>query len=260
MRSSKTTKPANGKPANRKQEARSLPATGQRNVTRTLAQASQSALQRSIKGEDMHRLDLARRLHKDVAGNLVACTALSEMVRHQLGTPGSQPAAAASTLALIDKALRDTLHIVRVLTEEQFPPVLTAFGMSAALQQFVKQTVGGFTGALILHVDEDQLKLDPFGRLNLFRLLQTMIRRCVCDARASVVEVSFVALDGQIECTIDHDGEMDLWSPTADTDELAVIEARCALLGGTFHTTASPTGNAPRVTLSIPRSANGADI
>ncbi|MDB6118290.1 MAG: sensor histidine kinase [Verrucomicrobiaceae bacterium] len=224
----------------------------------TTAEAAQSALQRSIEGEDLHRLDLARRLHKDVAGNLVACTAMSEMVRHQLG-PDSKPAAVASTLALIDKALRDTLQIVRELTEEQFPPVLTAFGMSAALQQFVKQMVGGFTGALILHLDEDELKLDPVRRLHLFRLLQTMIRRCVCDARAGVVEVSFVSVNGDIECMIDHDGETDLWSPATDAEELAFIQARCALLGGTLCYVSSPTGGTSRVTLSIPRSNSGTD-
>ena len=260
MPPSKSTKPAGSKPSSRKPEVNLLPQARLRGPAQTLAQASQIALQSSLKGEDLHRLDLARRLHKDVAGNLVACTALSEMVRHQLATPDAQAANAASTLALIDKALRDTLHIVRELTEEQLPPVLTAFGMSAALQQFVKQTVGGFTGALILHVDEDELKLDPVRRLNLFRLLQTMIRRCVCDARASMVEVSFVSINGRIECTIDHDGEADLWSASADVEELAVIEARCSLLGCAFHTTPSPTGNTPRVTLSIPRPANGADI
>ncbi len=250
---SKATQPNGNKPASRKQEAKRLSSEGPQGP----AQATLAALQKNLQGEDLHRLDLARRLHKDVAGNLVACTALSEMVRHQLGTTAAQEAGAAATLALIDKALRDTLQIVRELTEEQLPPVLTAFGMSAALQQFVKQTVGGFTGALILHVDEDELKLDPVRRLNLFRLLQTMIRRCVCDARASVVEVSFVSLNGRIECTIDHDGETNLWSASADAEELAVIEARCCLLGCAFQTASSPTGNTSRVTLSIPRSANG---
>ena len=251
-RSRKTTAVAGGGPSRRKAPSKKLLGT-----VPTTAEAAQRALQRSIEGEDLHRLDLARRLHRDVAGNLVACTAMSEMVRHQLGA-ASTPAGTA-TLALIDKALRDTLQMVRVLTEEQFPPVLTAFGMSAALQQFVKQMVGGFTGALILHVDEDELKLDPVRRLNLFRLLQTMIRRCVCDARAGVVEVSFVSLNGQIECTIDHDGETDLWSPATDAEELALIDARCALLGCSFRTLSSPTGTTPRVTLSIPRSTPGAD-
>lgn len=263
MPSKKNTKSAGRKLAGHKQDTHGVASAGPHRVVQSTAQASQTALRCSIEGDDMHRLDLARRLHKDVAGNLVACTALSEMIRHQLAAPAPQPAVAAATLALVDKALRDTLHIVRTLTEEQLPPVLTTFGMSAALQQFVKQTVGGFTGALILHVDEDELKLDPARRLNLFRLLQTMIRRCVCDARASVVEVSFVALNGQIECTIDHDGEADLWSAPNDADdagELAVIEARCTLLGCAFRTTPSPTGNSPRVTLSIPRSPGVADI
>ena len=238
MRSSKTAKP-NGQKS-------SKPDPDARNRSPSLHdEAVQNALQQALRDEDLHRLDLARRLHKDVAGNLVGCTALSEMIRHQLSAMAGASEGVASTLARIDNALRDTLQVVRALTEEQFPPLLMAFGLSTALQQFVKHMVGGFTGALILHVDEDELKLDAPRRLNLFRLLQIMIRRCVCDARASVVEVRFAAIDGHIECTIDHDGDANLWSASAEAAELALIEARCALLGGAFCLTPSPTGSPP---------------
>ena len=252
MRSPKKAKPNGRNPSPLDPDARSR--SSSLNV-----EAVQNALQQTLRGEDLHRLDLARRLHKDVAGNLVGCTALSEMIRHQLGAMAVEPEGIASTLARIDNALRDTLQVVRTLTEEQFPPLLMAFGLSTALQQFVKHMVGSFTGALILHVDEDELKLDADRRLNLFKLLQIMIRRCVCDARASVVEVRFAAIDGQIECTIDHDGDANLWSASAEASELALIEARCALLGGSFCLTPSPTGSTPRVTLSVPRFASLAD-
>ncbi len=217
--------------------------------------AAAAALQKSVQEADQHRLDMARRLHRDVAGNLVACSALSEMLRGQLAVLDGQAAEAGAALARIDAAIHDALRIVRTLTEEQFPPVLTAFGLNAALQQFVKTTVGSFSGALILNVDEEDLGLDPARRLNLFRVLQMMIRRCVCDARATVVEVNCVASPHHVECSIDYDGDPTLWSAAARADELALIKARCGLLGCEFRSTPSPAGNAPRVTLIVPRTA-----
>lgn len=210
------------------------------------------ALQRSLENEDLHRLDLARRLHRDVAGNLVACNAVSEMIRHQLAQGGS--AGITTMLAGIDTALRQTLQVVRELTEEQLPPVLTAFGLGAALQQLVKQIGGGFSGSLVLHVNEEELGLDPVRRLCLFRVLQLMIRRCVCDARATRIEVTCLATPGQVECSIDHDGDADPWAGTDGNGELATIKARCALLQGTFHITRSPVGTGLHTRLLVPRS------
>jgi signal transduction histidine kinase len=221
-------------------------------------EATLAALQRSLQEADQHRLDMARRLHRDVAGNLVACSALSEMVRSQLGAANGNAADMAATLGRIDAAVRDALQVVRSLTEEQFPPVLTAFGLNAALQQFVKTTVGGFSCALILNVDEDELGLEPARRLNLFRILQVMIRRCMCDSRATVVEVNCVASPRHIDCTIDYDGDPELWSAAARADEIALIRARCRLLGCEFRTSPSPTGGAPRVTLLVPDAARPA--
>src|SRR3569623_1902404 len=61
-------------------------------------EATLAALQRSLHAADQRRLDMARRLHRDVAGNLVACSALSEMVRSQLGAANGNAADMAATL------------------------------------------------------------------------------------------------------------------------------------------------------------------
>ncbi len=220
-------------------------------------QLADGALLRSLSKEDLHRLELARRLHKDVAGNLVACTAVTEMIRHQLAAGGVQPADIAAKLASIDAALRQTLQIVRELTEEQVPPVLTAFGLTAALQQFVKQAGAGFSGSLILHIKDEDLVLDPASRLNLFRILQTLIRRCICDARATCVEVACLAGRDGIEFAIDHNGSVNVWAGSDQDDELALIIARCTLLGATLHLSPSAAaGGLPtRLLLSLPAPA-----
>ncbi len=215
------------------------------------AQPFADALRNALQETDTHRLDLARRLHGNVAGNLVACTAVIEMIRHQLAHAGGQPGIA-GMLTGIDSTLRQTLQFVRELNEEQLPPVLTAFGLGAALQQFVKQVGGGFSGSLVLHLKEEELGLDHLRRLHLFRVLQMILTRIVCHARATWVEVTCAGARGGLECTIDHDGDTSLWTDAGARSELATITARCALLGCALHLAPSPTGTGQRMRLHVP--------
>ena len=174
------------------------------------------------------------------------------MVRNYTGSAGSLPAKITSTLAQIDTALRDTLQMVRDLTEDQFPPVLTAFGLGIALQQLIRNLAPGFNGAFMLHLGEGELALDPARRLNLFRILQIILQRCVTHARATVIEVTCAPSNGHIECVIDHDGKAELWAYDQGNDELPVLQARVTLLGCTFRTTNSPTNHNPRIELLVP--------
>ena len=211
-----------------------------------------NALQIALQAEDAHRLDLAKRLHRDVAGNLVACTALSEMVKSMKGSQDTLPPSIVTTLSRIDSALRDTLQLVRSLAEEQFPPVLNAFGLNTALQQLVKKMAAGFNGALLLHVGEGELALDATKRLSLFRILEMIIQRCVAHSRATVIEISCAASNGCLECVVDHDGQPEIWTYGSGEQELAIVHARCASLGCNLQTTTSPTSHIPRIMLVVP--------
>jgi|GEM_PF-1359115 len=247
MSSAKKAKPRDPTAGSPCHDVAAVPVDGGRMALANGGRCVNDALQRCLQSDDWHRLDLAKRLHKDVAGNLVACTAVNEMIRHQLADES-----VAGMLASIDGTLRQTLQIVRELTEEQLPPMLTAFGLGAALQQLIKQLEGEFSGSLILHVKEDEIAPDPARRLNLFRILQMMLRYCVCDAQASRVEMTYLAAQGRLECTIDYDGDNQLWAGSCENAELTMIKARCNILGGAFHTTPSAVGNGLQIRLIVP--------
>lgn len=207
------------------------------------------ALSCLLKDEDAQRVDLAHLLHKDMAGGMVACASLAEMMRHELAS-GGDTASVGKLLSSLDSTLRQTLQLVRDMTEKQFPPVLKAFGLHVALQQLVRNIGESFAGSLVLHINGDEPAFDLASRLNLFRIMQSLLKHCVKFADTSWVEVTCLASAEKLEITIDHDGGDSIWKETAAGSEMAIIEARCALLGSRMQIMGAGPGGSSRVCLT----------
>jgi len=188
----------------------------------------------------------------------VACTSLGEMMRHELAH-GGDAASVGRLLSSLDVTLRTTLQLVRDMTEKQFPPVLKAFGLNVALQQLVRNIGENFAGSLVLHISGDEPDFDIATRLNLFRIMQSLLKHCVLFANTSWVEVTCRTTAEKLEITIDHDGGDNIWKETGAGSELALIEARCALLGSRMQVMGAGPGGSSRVCLmalpSPPQSA-----
>ncbi len=214
------------------------------NLAATLLQA----LSCLLKEEDAQRADLAHLLHKDMAGGLVACASLGEMMRHELAN-GGNTASVVKLLGSLDSTLRQTLQLVRDMTEKQFPPVLKAFGLHVALQQLVRNVGENFAGSLVLHLSGDEPSFDLASRLNLFRIMQALLTHCVRFADTSWVEVTCRASAEKLEITIDHDGGDSIWNEMGSGSEMAVIEARCALLGSRMQVMGAGPGGSSRISL-----------
>lgn len=216
------------------------------------------ALSGLLKEEDAQRVDLAHLLHKDMAGGLVACASLGEMMRHELAN-GGDAASVGKLLGSLDSTLRQTLQLVRDMTEKQFPPVLKAFGLHVALQQLVRNVSENFAGSLVLHISGDEPTFDLASRLNLFRIMQALLKHCVRFADTSWVEVTCRASAEKLEITIDHDGGDSIWTDDVPGSELAVIEARCTLLGSRMQIMGAGPGGSSRIYLvALPTPAQSA--
>jgi signal transduction histidine kinase len=213
------------------------------------------ALSCLLKEEDAQRVDLAHLLHKDMAGGLVACASLGEMMRHELAN-GGDAASVGKLLASLDATLRQTLQLVRDMTEKQFPPVLKAFGLHVALQQLVRNVGENFAGSLVLHINGDEPSFDLASRLNLFRIMQALLKHCVRFANTSWVEVTCRASAEKLEITIDHDGGDSIWKEAVPGSEMGIIEARCALLGSRIQVMgAGPAGSSRVCLMALPSSS-----
>ena len=210
-----------------------------------------------IQDDDLRRLDLAQGLHKDVAGGLVACTADGEMIRQEF-SQREVSTQLATMLTSMDSTLRQSIQVVRELAELQFPPVLKAFGLCAALQQLVRDLAESFVGALVLHIKGDEPVFEPVRRICVYRMLEMLLSRCVRNSRTSWAEVTCTGAPGRAEFTIDYDSEEALWESSELGVDGQIIEARRALLGATFQVTTTPTGRCHRLVLIVPLTDYGA--
>ena len=120
---------------------------------------------------------------------------------------------------------------------------------NSVLQQLVRNVGENFAGSLVLHINGDEPAFDLASRLNLFRIMQALLKHCVRFANTSWVEVTCRASADKLEITIDHDGGDSVWKETGAGSEMAVIEARCALLGSRMQVMGAGPGGSSRVCL-----------
>ncbi len=199
-------------------------------------------LGQALKSEDFQKIDFSNCLHKDVAGSLVACASLGEMMRHEL-SHGCHPDKLEALLGSLDSAMRQALQVVRDLSEGLFPPVLKAFGLHVALQQLVRGITEDFSGSLVLHINGDETKLDLATRLNLFNIMRALLTRCVCHEQTSWIEVTCHASADRLEITIDHNGGGEVWTENEELGEMTLVQARSLLPGTRMEITSQgPTG------------------
>lgn len=209
------------------------------------------ALERLLAEDDSTRISLSHRLHKDIAGGLVVCTSISEMIRHELGkTISAQEIEKLHNN--LDSALRQVLGLVREITESLFPPVLKVFGIHAALQELARSITPRFPGSLLLNISGNEPGISLPRRLGAYRIVEELLDRCARSAAASWIEINArsAELDG-MDIFIDHDGRGDIWTPAEDDTTMHLIQARCQLLGAAFKVSSSSLGDRTRVALSI---------
>jgi signal transduction histidine kinase len=200
-----------------------------------------------LQEQDTRRVDLAQRLHRDVAGGLVACATMSEMIRQELRNGGGNDALT-GMLTSLESALRQTIQVVRELTGEQLPSVLKTFGVAGALQQIADDA--GTRIELTLSGAEPSLPLSQ--RLCLHQILQALIQRIRQRGTASSIEVICMFEPSRMEVLIEHDG-MDVMHALSDDDAtLAAIKGRISLLGGRLLLSRHSHDGPRRVRLVVP--------
>ncbi len=203
-----------------------------------------------LQEQDTRRVDLANRLHRDVAGGLVACATMSEMIRSELQNNGGN-AAMSGMLKNLEATLRQTIQVVRDLTGEQLPAVLKTFGVGCALEQLVlEHETSSCKVDVAVTGTEPALPLSQ--RLSLHQILQSLVERIQEHGSASKLDVICVFEPTRVEVLIEHDGTDVMQKSSADQATLAAVKGRISLLGARLLISRNTADGLARVRLVMP--------
>ncbi len=204
------------------------------------------------RAEDRQRRQLAAVLHDGIGQILFSAAA--NLVSLQNGDPRNcGPEALAPTLALLDKAIRDTCD----LTFELYPPVLYEIGLKPALERLVQQFQTRNPVVCHLAMDGDVPSLDADMRGTLYQAVRELLANIVKHARAQTVRVNGVSDGALLILSVQDDGVgFDPGSVSASASTpggfgLFNIRERLRALGGRLDVVSSP-GNGSRITMLIP--------
>jgi len=199
-----------------------------------------SLVEALIAQSDRRGLALSQKLHKQVGGNLVACIALSEMIRQELSH--CQDHSSISRLAgQLETTLRESIQDVRAICEQQYPPILKAFGLKAALQDLVDSMVAEFSGAVVLKIEIDDFPMLAYRALNLYHLFEELLKHCMDDPQAERIEIRLRGDNRHVRLLVAYEGDPAHWDENHYHPRLIIIHSRCRLLGSHFEAECSGT-------------------
>ncbi len=213
--------------------------------------AAASALGATLTEEDDRRLSLAQRLHRDVSGGLAVCTTLCEMVRMMVES-GGDAAMISDSFGKLEQSLRQTAQTAKMITEEQYPLALKAFGLVFALQRLAG-SLGSEVGASVSVTSEGKEISLPLGqRFGVYQVLDGLLHHVTGALGARTVSLHGTFSETALEFLLVHDGDDDLSSGTGDEAVLACIRARLPLVGARLLSSCAHPEGVASLRLVIP--------
>ena len=189
---------------------------------------------------EQERQELARNLHDLVGQNLTALNLHLKLIQTQLAAklPTDNPVDA--SLDEARKLVGRVTDQVRDVMSELRPPMLTDYGVLAALRWYATQ-VARRTG-LTVNVQGEQAfpRLPEEMELNLFRIVQEAVNNVAKHAEATYVMVTLAAEDGYIRLTMADNGRGMAIANSADSEQphgwgVLLMRERAAAIGGRFE-------------------------
>jgi signal transduction histidine kinase len=201
--------------------------------------------------DDRRRLSLAQHLHRDVAGGLVVCTTLNEMAR--IGCEqGDDLATIKESLVKLEASLKQTIQVVREITEEQYPLALKAFGLAFALDKLARKMSESGEVEVSVTVEGNEFSLPLEKRLSVYRVLEALAGRCVRSGLASMVSIHCRFSSSELEFVLLHDGDAPVVAADAADAELAWVKARIAVLPAQLLVSSADPDGASSLRLLLP--------
>jgi two-component system sensor histidine kinase UhpB len=167
----------------------------------------------------------------------------------------SCPPEAKTRLEETIKLVESTVERMRGIMAEYRPPMLDAYGLTAALYWYAEQ----FTRRTGIHVQiEDRFMRQsrlPVGlEIGLFRIVQEAMTNTAKHAQASEISINLTQSDSELMLVVQDNGqgfEVEQASTTSGHWGLVIMRERAAALGGTLRIEPGPL-NGIKITARLP--------
>ncbi len=165
----------------------------QRKLLAQRLEAQELVLQKTIMAQEDERNRIARDLHDDIGSKLNVVFLHVQRLKKDANKTESQEA----TIAEINDILNTSIASTRRISHELLPPTLQKFGLTEAVNELCE----GYTqtGTVQFNLGLKGLKQavqDKMNELNLFRILQELIKNSVMHGEAKRIMIHFVT-DGK---------------------------------------------------------------
>jgi len=204
-----------------------------------------------VLAEERERHEIATALH-DSIGPILAFS------KRELGTlQKTAPPGLAETLKTVSDNITHAVKQTRTLTFDLSPPTLYTFGFEAAVEELTEHFCQEHKLEYSFHNSKDAKPLTDHVKILLYRSIREMLINIAKHAKARFVKVAVIAVDKEIQVTVEDDGKgfnmSALHARSSKSRGLGLfsVSERLTHIGGKLEIE-SAHGKGTKVTLSAP--------
>ncbi len=185
-----------------------------------------------MEGQEEERRRLSRELHDGIGQMLTGIKLNSEKLKDLPFANDKQR----KTFETHSKLIEETIQATRVVSFNLMPPILTDFGLGAAIRLLTEDTTQTSDIKVSFESNYGQTRLNPNLEVNLYRITQEALNNIVKHSKASEATVILQKNKSEIELTISDNGvgfdETNIKKEKSINNGLANMQTRVRLLGG----------------------------
>jgi protein-histidine pros-kinase len=198
--------------------------------------AATDLLDQLLLWSEQEKARLARELHDDMGGMLVAALMDLAWIEQRLGS--SFDADTRAKFARVHHCLRSAIDLKRTIIEQLRPSLLDNFGLFAALRWLLGKSCAGAGLVLSQAYPETEPRFDPHAAITIYRVLEAGLAILLARASIERAELNVFVDHGEITFRLSGASAPTSGSVRAvrgdarEAFELAAIQHRMRALGG----------------------------
>ncbi|GAB3514406.1 ATP-binding protein [Emticicia fontis] len=204
-----------------------------------------------MEGQEEERRRLSRELHDGIGQMLTGLRLHSEKLKDLPFANDKQR----KTFEEHSKLIEETIEATRLVSFNLMPPILTDFGLGAAIRLLAEHTTQTSNVPVTYESNYGQTRLNSNLEVNLYRIAQEALNNIIKHSKATEAKVILKKNKSAIELSISDNGvgfdEKKVKKETIINNGLSNMQTRVRLLGGQMTIQAKST-KGTQITVKIP--------